>query len=164
MKALVISDTHIKRKEDFKELERIIEPFLDGVDVIIHAGDSVIREVVEFFSGLRPTYIVRGNMDSIDMQHVLPEKLVFDFDHFRIGLTHGWGQASGLRERVFELFAHDRVDAIIFGHSHQPYIGRKGNVLMLNPGSPTDTRFADRNTVAILEADGELKAEIINIK
>jgi hypothetical protein len=31
-----------------------------------------------------------------------------------------------------------------------PSIGYIGGTLMLNQGSPTDTRFADRNTTAIL--------------
>jgi len=164
MKALVISDTHVKRKEDFEKLEKIIEPLLEGVDVIIHAGDSVIKETVDFFKALKPTYMVRGNMDTAEMQDILPEKTVFNLGCYRIGLTHGWGQASGLKQRVFELFEQDKVNVIVFGHSHQPYVGRMGNVLMLNPGSPTDTRFTDRNTVAILEINEELRAEIIDIK
>src|SRR3990172_6114750 len=126
MRALVISDTHVKQEADFKALHEVLEPFLGAVDVIIHAGDAVAREAIDFFKKLKPVYMVRGNMDAADAYQALPEKL------------------------VFELGGEDRVDTIIFGHSHRPLIGRIEGVLMLNPGSPTDTRFADRNTVAIL--------------
>lgn len=163
MKALIISDTHAKHREDYKKLSEIIEPFLEGVDIIIHAGDSVTLGAVDLFKILKPTYIVRGNMDAVDIQHSLPDKVVFNFGRFRIGLTHGWGPAAGLKERVFQLFQEDQVDAIVFGHSHQPYIGKMDGVLMVNPGSPTDTRFAERNSIAILEANGELSARIISI-
>lgn len=163
MKALVISDTHVKRREDIGRLNKIIEPFIDGVDIIIHAGDSVTVDLVNYLKELKPTHIVSGNMDTGDVVWMLPDRIVFDFGHFRIGLTHGDGPASGLKERVFEKFINDRVDAIIFGHSHQPYIEKRDNVLLLNPGSPTDTRFADRNTVMVLEGDGELKAEIVDV-
>lgn len=163
MKALVISDTHVKRREDIGKLNTIIEPFIDGVDIIIHAGDSVTIDLVNYLKELKPTHIVSGNMDTSDVAWTLPDRIVFNFGRFRIGLTHGGGPASGLKERVFEEFTDDKVDAIIFGHSHQPYIGKRDNVLLLNPGSPTDTRFADRNTVMILEGNGELRAEIVDV-
>ncbi len=163
MKALVISDTHVRKEEDINTLIEIIKPFMGEVDIIIHAGDSVSRSLVDLLDRLKPTYIVSGNMDYVDTASILPEKMVFDLGRFRIGLTHGWGHAPGLKERVFDLFKQDDVDAIIFGHSHQPYLGQRNGVLLLNPGSPTDTRFANRNTIAILYADDELKAEIVDV-
>jgi predicted phosphodiesterase len=32
------------------------------------------------------------------------------------------------------------VDAIAFGHSHQPMVERRHGIWLLNPGSPTDRR------------------------
>jgi len=163
MKALVISDTHVKRQEGIDELREIIEPYVNSVDIIIHAGDSVTEYLVDYLKSLKPTYIVAGNMDMGDVARMLPEKEVFGFGRFRIGLTHGWGPAAGLKERVLELFKSDNVDAVIFGHSHQPFLGKRDGILILNPGSPTDTRFADRNTIAILEGNAELEAKIIDL-
>lgn len=163
MKALVISDTHIRRAADLEPLYEDLKPFLAEVDMIIHAGDWVVREAVDYFKSLKPVRAVRGNMDPGELLHVLPERLVFEFGRYKIGLVHGWGQAAGLRERVYDVFAPDGVDAVIFGHSHRPHIGMIGAVLMLNPGSATDTRFADRNTVILLEAGDELRAEIVEI-
>jgi predicted phosphodiesterase len=36
-------------------------------------------------------------------------------------------------------------------------------MLFLNPGSPTDKRHAPYNSVAILDIDSELRAEIIKL-
>jgi len=163
MKALVISDTHIKRKEDIDELSKILAPYVSSVDIIIHAGDSVTEYLVDYLKGLKPTHIVSGNMDIGEVARMLPEKEVFNFGRFRIGLTHGWGPVAGLKERVLDLFGSDNVDAVIFGHSHQPFLGKRDGILMLNPGSPTDTRFTDRNTIAILEGNAELEVQIIEL-
>ncbi|MHB8840594.1 MAG: metallophosphoesterase family protein [Candidatus Aquicultor sp.] len=163
MKALVISDTHAKWQEDIKALQRILEPFLDEVDVIIHAGDSVSQLFVDYIKGLKPTYIVAGNMDSTDVANRLPKSLVFELGGYRIGVTHGGGTKTGLKGRVFDVFKDERVDMIIFGHSHEAYLGKLDGIIMLNPGSPTDTRFADRNTVALVTADGGLTAEIVDV-
>ncbi|MCL6471990.1 MAG: metallophosphatase family protein [Firmicutes bacterium] len=163
MKALVISDTHVRSGSEISKLISIIKPYVSEADIIIHAGDLVSRALINSLNDLKPTYAVSGNMDQYDVAQTLPQKMVFEFDSFKVGLTHGSGPATGLRERVFDLFQLDAVDAIIFGHSHQPYLGVQDGVLMLNPGSPTDTRFADRNTLAFLYADDKLRAEIIDI-
>jgi hypothetical protein len=55
------------------------------------------------------------------------------------------------------------VDLIVYGHSHTPFWGEVNGVFFLNPGSPTDTRHAPFNSVAVLYVGEELKAEIIRI-
>jgi putative phosphoesterase len=163
VKALVLSDTHIKTKEGLSVLREIIEPYLDEVDAIFHAGDSASMMVIDFLNELKPTYAVCGNMDDVQTSVYLPEKSIVDFGGFKIGITHGWGKASGIVERVFEYFYGSDINAIIFGHSHQPFIGEKSGILMLNPGSPTDKRFAEKNTIALLEAGEELTATIVEL-
>jgi uncharacterized protein len=163
LKALVLSDTHIKSKEELASLRKSMEPYLNDVDVIFHAGDTASMIAVDFFKELKPVYMVAGNMDDAQSSFYLPEKLVVDFGGFRIGLTHGWGKVFGIEDRVFEYFSSSNVDAIIFGHSHQSFVGRKEGVLLLNPGSPTDKRFAEFNSMAILEVGEELEARIIRL-
>ncbi|MBI4733966.1 MAG: metallophosphoesterase family protein, partial [Rubrobacteridae bacterium] len=105
MKALVLSDTHIKYCEQLVELERILSPFLDEVDIIIHAGDLSSRLAVEFFEGLKPTYVVAGNMDNQELAMSLPDKKIIDFGAFKVGITHGWGKPAGIEDRVFTYFS-----------------------------------------------------------
>jgi putative phosphoesterase len=57
----------------------------------------------------------------------------------------------------------DNIDLIVYGHSHTPFWGKVNGVYFLNPGSPTDKRYAPYNSVAVLEVGDELKAEIIRI-
>ena len=163
MKALVLSDTHVKREEDLEQLKDKIEPLLSDVEVIIHAGDSVSMYLVDYLRSRKLSYIARGNMDSADVASILPDKQIVEFAGHRIGLTHGYGTSCGLLERVYTLFSRDDVDAIVFGHSHRPYISKHDGVLLVNPGSPTHTRLADRNTVVIITAHGELTAELIDV-
>ena len=57
----------------------------------------------------------------------------------------------------------DNVDLIVYGHSHTPFWGKVGDVLFLNPGSPTDNRYAPYNSVALLTVGDELTAEIVRM-
>jgi len=50
-------------------------------------------------------------------------------------------------------FADSKVDAVVFGHSHQPYCELKGGCLLFNPGSPTDRRFQPRFSYGLLSID-----------
>jgi predicted phosphodiesterase len=45
-------------------------------------------------------------------------------------------------------------DLIVFGHSHQPHCELVDDVLLLNPGSPTERRREPRASFALLETDG----------
>ena len=54
--------------------------------------------------------------------------------------------------------------AVIYGHSHQPEIDYKDNVLYLNPGSIGPRRFKLPVSYAMLRInDGSLVAELIEI-
>ena len=55
-------------------------------------------------------------------------------------------------------------DAVIYGHSHQPEINYKDNVLYLNPGSIGPRRFSLPVSYAMLRInDGSLVPELIEI-
>jgi putative phosphoesterase len=53
------------------------------------------------------------------------------------------------------MFKEDKVDIIIFGHSHQPIIKTINKTLMLNPGSPTSKGKERWYSVIILELERE---------
>ena len=56
------------------------------------------------------------------------------------------------------------VDAIIFGHSHEPVNMVKNGVLFFNPGSPTDKIFAKANSYGILEiTDKKIEGKILRL-
>jgi predicted phosphodiesterase len=55
--------------------------------------------------------------------------------------------------RARAAFAGEAVDAIVFGHSHTPYLERHDDVWLVNPGSRTDKRRQPRFSLAVLEID-----------
>jgi len=100
-------------------------------------------------------------MDDYFIKSKLPDKLIFNIENISIGLIHGYGPPHGLENIVYNSFQNDKVDIIIFGHSHQHLQIKKENILLLNPGSPTDYIFATAQTYAILSLeDKQYQAEI----
>ncbi len=160
MRILVISDTHIPRSAH--DLPEAMYKEIENVDMIVHAGDLVEKDVLEKLQSLRETKAVYGNMDSAALHHLLKDKEVFQAGSFKIGLIHGYGAPANLIDTVAGEFKG--VDAIIFGHSHEPVNMVKDGVLFFNPGSPTDKIFAKTNSYGILEiTDKKIEGKIIKI-
>ena len=57
----------------------------------------------------------------------------------------------------------ERVDVVAFGHSHVPLVERRGSVLLVNPGSPTDRRRQPAYSFGLLRIGegGEVAGEIV---
>ena len=159
MKIGVLSDTHIPTPHQALPA-KVFELFQD-VDLIFHAGDIVELSVLEELRALAPVEAVAGNMDGWDAQQKLPQKKVLQLGKYRVGLIHGKYKIDIQRDMILQEF--ENVDLIVYGHSHQPFWGTHGNVLFLNPGSPTDKVHAPYNSVAILTLDDDIQAEIIQI-
>ena len=160
MKIGVIADTHIP--ERCSEIPAAVLKEFKKVDMIIHAGDLVDIIVLRKLQGFCPDVkAVCGNMDQEEAREELPEKMVFDVSGFTIGLTHGYGSPDQLTKRLAEVFKKDKVDVIIFGHSHQPMNEKIGDILYFNPGSPTDTVFAPYASYGIIEINCKIKARIV---
>jgi uncharacterized protein len=161
MKIGVISDTHLTAVDD--RFTRLARQYFSDVDMIIHAGDIVEESVFLFLSAWN-VMAVKGNMDRGVLAETLPSKRTEKLEGKRIGITHGSGSPEGLAARVLEEFRSDPVDCIVFGHSHAPFLGNERGILMLNPGSPTDRRFAEKHTLGFLTiANNTITGEIQEI-
>jgi len=154
----VLSDTHLYRQEVPLQVLRA----LDGVDLLIHAGDIVEMAVLEELESLAPTVAVAGNMDHGDVREALPEKRVIEVADCRLGLMHGSGAPQNMTSRLRREF--ERVDVVIFGHTHQVYNREEDGIFFFNPGSPTDKMFAPFRSVGILELGEEVKGRIIMLE
>ena len=151
MKIGAISDTHAT---SFTQLPDRILRTLAEVDLIIHTGDFVSRDVLDGLKQLGEVKAVQGNMDSGELKRILPEKEILEIEGIRIGLIHGWGSPYGLDERVGGMF--DNVDIIVYGHSHNPQNEVKNGVLFFNPGRA-------KNSFGILTIGKEVRGEIVNL-
>jgi predicted phosphodiesterase len=74
--------------------------------------------------------------------------------------THGL-----IRPEVYEaLKKSELIIAVIFGHSHRPFIGMEKGVLFLNPGSAGPRRFHLPISIAfIYSTDHGLDPELIKL-
>ena len=162
MKIAVISDTHIPDRAH-QIPNKILESF-KKMDMIIHAGDLVDLSILETLKSIcQNVKAVSGNMDPVEVKKYLPDKQLFTVGKYKIGLTHGSGHPAYLIEMVSDIFKKDKVDIIIFGHSHYPINEKRGKILYFNPGSLTDTAFSPFNSYGIIEINGDIKSSIVKI-
>jgi hypothetical protein len=102
-------------------------------------------------------------MDPDEVRNKLPQKLIFKAGKYKIGLMHGYGPPKDLMELMSEAFKDEKVDIIIFGHTHVSINEKKGGTLYFNPGSPTDKIFSPYNSFGIIEINDKIEARIIKI-
>jgi len=156
MKLGVIADTHLKRATpELREL--MAYPFKD-VEMILHAGDLIDLEVLQAFAG-KEVQAVCGNMDSPSVLRQLPTQRTLQVGKFKIGLIHGWGGPRGLEERIRREF--DRVDCIIYGHTHAPSQAEREGILFFNPGAFGGSFIFGKKSVGLLELGEKIFSQII---
>ncbi len=159
MKIGVISDTHLL--EVSKEFIDIFDQYFNDMDLILHAGDIVGEEVLDFMQK-RGVLAVSGNMDVGNVPKRLPKKRIIEAENFKIGLIHGWGAPHGLEDKLIKEFS--RVNCIVYGHSHRPKNIHKDGILFFNPGTTSYWARDGRRTIGILEIDkNEIKGTIVPI-
>jgi putative phosphoesterase len=152
MRIAVLADTHTDKLE---YLPRKVIDALPKVDLIIHAGDFTDIQVLTDLKQLKEVKAVHGNMDSRQLKSVLPMKDIVEAEGKRIGITHGSGAPWGIEERVRKVFESDRIDIIVYGHSHRSQNKIINDILFFNPGRTGDS-------FGIITIDGEAKGEIIS--
>ena len=132
--------------------------FLRGSDFIIHAGDIGRPDVLGHLMALAPVFAVRGNVDGGAWAASLPDTEDLTIGGHKVHVLHA------LNDLAINPETHG-IAAVIYGHTHQPLIEKKGGVLYINPGSAGPRRFRLPVTVANLSVeDGKLKAAIIDLK
>ncbi|MCP4682252.1 MAG: YfcE family phosphodiesterase [Desulfobacterales bacterium] len=154
----VLSDTHLHQVT--KEFRKIYEKYLSDKDVILHAGDVVSTEILDFLSK-KNFHGVCGNMDPFDVAGRLPIKKVIKLGPYRLALMHGWGSSNDLENRIQSEFKG--VDAIIYGHSHRAANHVSNGILLFNPGTATGFTSSGMHSIGTLELTDAIKGEIIKL-
>lgn len=149
MKLGVISDTHIAKNKD--KLIKLLNEKLKDVDFIIHAGDITSIDTLTTLVRLKKTIGVYGNNDGVEIRRVLKQREIITIEGYKIGIIHGDGNGKTTIERAYDSFKNEKVDIIIFGHSHNPIIKTINRTLMINPGSPTRKLKERWHTYVLLE-------------
>jgi putative phosphoesterase len=147
----VLSDTHIRRGST-RRLPDAAYDELRRADVILHAGDVVVPELLDELRSFAPVHAVLGNNDH-ELVDVLPERAEMDIDGVRVAMVHDSGPRRGRETRLHRQFPD--ADVVVFGHSHDPVCGPgDGGQLLVNPGSATERRRAPHHTIGVIELAG----------
>jgi putative phosphoesterase len=159
MRIAVISDTHAPRF--WKRCPPVVARHLDTAQLILHAGDVCTPAVLEELSSFAPVHAVLGNNDGPDVAAWgASSSKQLDIDGLSVAMIHDSGPRDGRLNRMRRRFP--AAELVIFGHSHIPWNQAKGNLRILNPGSPTDKRRQAHGTLALLEvADGAVRSVAI---
>ncbi|MBF0123681.1 MAG: metallophosphoesterase family protein [Candidatus Omnitrophica bacterium] len=159
MRLLAISDTHSQ------DIPKLLQEEIQKADMIVHVGDFCDIDLLTRLKKSKEVKAVYGNMDGLELRQALPRQAIFKCEDVTIGLVHGEGAPEKLQERVAHMFKDQKVDAIIFGHSHTAMNKVINGVLFFNPGSPTDVIRAPYLSYGILEVQGKIiKGQIVKIK
>ena len=159
----LISDTHVPNRGRYIP-PKVFEIF-EGMELILHAGDLVDEKVLDELKALAPVESVAGNMDLIETREKLGEKKIIQVGDFSIALMHGEGPRQEVANWAFDSFYNNKVDVIVFGHSHMPHVEYRENMLLVNPGSPVDPRGGSAPSCGCLFLeDGIFQARNISLK
>lgn len=132
----IISDTH----DDIGMVKHVLER--DKIDYVIHLGDNYedVSRILTEYPNLKLFYI-KGNHDD---EMVTPAEALFEICGLKIYATHGHlfdskTDHSGMIERGRSFGA----DIVLFGHSHIQKVFEKDGMIVINPGSLSESR--DKN-------------------
>jgi len=162
----LVADTHVPDRAPSLN-PRLFES-LQGVHLILHAGDISSPAVLEALSRIAEPVAVRGNNrgDGRCFNPSLPEKRLIEIAHgFRIGLFHGVETfyqritdviigrsgftarcACRILKRMMPLFPD--ADCTVYGHGHWPVVHFQEGKLFVNPGKAFGQK---ESTCGILE-------------
>ena len=156
----VLSDSHVR---DLFDLSKPALNLLESMDLIIHAGDYTGKGLIDKLGEFTNFKGVYGNMDPYVSREILPEKLTLELNGFKIGVTHpsSGGPPFGLEKRITKKF--EKVDAILFGHTHSPKNEVISGILYFNPGSITGKFPARNKTFGILKINEKIKGKIVKL-
>ena len=144
----VISDTHgLLRPQAIAALR--------GCELILHAGDVGEAAVLDELRRIGRVVAVRGNVDvETWARRLSPTEMVV-----------AGAKTFYILHRIADLDLKPSaagIDAVVFGHSHQPAIEWRDGILFFNPGSAGPRRFRLPVTLGRIEVkDGELRPEIV---
>ena len=151
MRIAVLSDTHAPRY--WKRCPPAVATALDGVDLILHAGDVCLPSTLDEIAAFAPVQVVRGNNDGPDVAAWgAPDVLEVELAGLRVAMLHDSGPAAGRGRRLKRRFP--TADLVVFGHSHIPWDEEYDGQRAFNPGSPTDRRRQPHGTMGELVIEG----------
>lgn len=153
----LISDTHAPQR--CAVLPPVIFDVLQGVDLLLHAGDVGALWVLDELSQIAPVVAVHGNDDTAESQQHLPFQQVVAVGGQRILLWHSHypdraaemasRQGDEIRPKLARSLRQAKqvgATVVVFGHWHIPLVDEQDGILIINPGAIASGNFITRQT------------------
>lgn len=176
MKIGVISDTHGNLRAYNQALR-----FFEDADLILHAGDVLYHpprmgfqdgyDIPAFADALNnskiPIVIAQGNCDAQVYEELLEMPVQSPYAYtccngLKIVINHGHLLT---RDQMIDLGRRYKADYFISGHTHIPVLDNMGDLVLMNPGSPSIPKYEVNGrsapSVGLITDNGAL---IINIE
>jgi putative phosphoesterase len=149
----ILSDTHGLLRPELLAALRDPTP-----DHILHAGDVGDPAILTALRAIAPVTAIRGNIDTAGPCAALPATEALELAGCLLYMLHNLADLD-LNP------AAAGISVVIYGHSHQPSIETRNNVLYLNPGSAGPRRFSLPITFARLYLkDAHPTAELVSLQ
>lgn len=151
MKILIVSDTH-----GYLENLDIVLEREKPIDMLIHCGDVERDEAYMRVNAGCPVYMVAGNND---WGMALEREIRTEIGGHQVMITHGHTYLVSLELDTIAAEAKKKgAEIVMFGHTHKPVIREVDGVTLVNPGSISQPRQAERiPTYAVMEIDDDGK-------
>ncbi len=156
----VISDTHQHRLEG---LPPALREMLGRVDLVLHMGDFVCMDLVDTLRTLNNFRGIAGNHDPHSIKDLFPRTDLIEVNGKRLGLLHGYWFPFFCEHRSLARFKKEKVDAIIYGHTHVIRNEISHNILFFNPGTASAMWPAPWKTYGIVNVGEDVSGEIIEV-
>ncbi len=160
-RVMVLSDTHVRT---LRELPEGVLQAIKEAEWVVHCGDYTSIVVLEELRRQARNFIgVYGNSDPGDIRGQLPSEVTFEIEGRKIAVTHPYwcGFPDGLEEDLAVQFPD--ADAILFGHTHEPYREKGHSALLLNPGQAYHSFMVPASIGVITISKEKLDGEILFI-
>jgi hypothetical protein len=147
----VIADTHgLMRPEALAALK--------DSELIIHAGDIGKVDVLDSLNRIAPVLAIRGNNDREPWAKGMADVLNLQVNGIELQVIHN------VHEIEDDPPAR-KIRVVISGHSHQPGVVKRDEILFVNPGSAGPRRFKLPVSVGRINlAEKHLRAAIVELK
>lgn len=150
MKIGVISDTHGLLREEV--MERLKE-----CDLIVHCGDIGKLEIIDRLEQLGKIEFIKGNVDKNINDEIAPKDKIIEVMNKRIYIVHNIAEMDVDLDK-------EKIDIVVYGHSHKANIYEKDGIMYINPGSVGPRRFKLPISMAILtilDYDNNIESKIL---
>jgi len=155
---LVIADTHVRSVEALSSALR--QAILD-TEHVVHCGDFVTTTVVNELRHICRYFVgVYGNADPDDVRLMIPSEATFICEGKSIAVIHPfWGGYPGKLEDKLAI-RYPRADAVLFGHTHEPFNEVIEGKLLFNPGQAYTSFMVPATAGFLTVTDSGIQGEI----